>query len=166
MSFWSGIKHALNSTLGTEQFQPLDEIVTKQWTIIASDDVYEDIGAGITITLDPDTGFADYTFPALTMTKYGTIRIAATLTPGVVGGFHENDVVYLSVTKNGNTIYESTKQNAPMTINTDIDVFPGDTILIYMSYKGRTGYADTLSCSECKICGTLKNSFYTKEETE
>lgn len=36
MGFWSGIKHALNSTLGTSSFSPLDKIVNKESTSIRS----------------------------------------------------------------------------------------------------------------------------------
>lgn len=39
MGIWSGIKHALNSTLGTEEFQPLDQIIKGQKILIANDNV-------------------------------------------------------------------------------------------------------------------------------
>lgn len=34
MGFWSGIKHALNSTLGTSGFSPLDKIVKDSTHIV------------------------------------------------------------------------------------------------------------------------------------
>ena len=44
MGFWSGIKHALNSTLGTGDFKPLDKIVTdliyNNKSLVASDNPY------------------------------------------------------------------------------------------------------------------------------
>lgn len=38
MGIWTGIKHALNSTLGTENFKPLDKIIEGQKRFVASDD--------------------------------------------------------------------------------------------------------------------------------
>lgn len=39
MGFWAGIKHAINSTLGTADFKPLDKIIEGQRTLAASDSV-------------------------------------------------------------------------------------------------------------------------------
>lgn len=39
MGLWAGIKHALNSTLGTEDFMPLDKLIKGQRTLAASDDI-------------------------------------------------------------------------------------------------------------------------------
>ena len=43
MGIWSGIKHALNSTLGTPYFETLDDIVRGQKFLDASDDVYVEL---------------------------------------------------------------------------------------------------------------------------
>lgn len=40
MSIWSEIKHALNSTLGTKEFKPLDEIVLGNWNLAPSEKSY------------------------------------------------------------------------------------------------------------------------------
>lgn len=40
MSFWAGIKYALNSTLGTDKFKPLDEIILGTKSLLASDNLY------------------------------------------------------------------------------------------------------------------------------
>lgn len=41
MSIWAGIKHALNSTLGTSDFKPLDELIMyENKQLSASDNVY------------------------------------------------------------------------------------------------------------------------------
>lgn len=46
MGFWSGIKHAINSTLGTSEFQPLDKIIDGQRTLAASDSVLNVVFSG------------------------------------------------------------------------------------------------------------------------
>jgi hypothetical protein len=40
MGIWVGIKRALNSTLGTSTFKPLDKIILDNTRIVASDDVF------------------------------------------------------------------------------------------------------------------------------
>lgn len=40
MGFWSGIKYALNSTLGTSDFESLDKIIKGQKSLVASDNLY------------------------------------------------------------------------------------------------------------------------------
>lgn len=37
MGFWAGIKHAINSTLGTAKFKPLDKILKDSMYLVASD---------------------------------------------------------------------------------------------------------------------------------
>lgn len=45
MGIWTGIKHALNSTLGTSGFKPLNEIIMGQKQFVASDNLFFDIGS-------------------------------------------------------------------------------------------------------------------------
>ena len=40
MGFWAGIKYALNSTLGTSEFQSLDKIIKGQKSLIKSQNLY------------------------------------------------------------------------------------------------------------------------------
>lgn len=46
MSIWTGIKHALNSTLGTDKFKPLNEIIDEQRDLVASDSLFRYIFTG------------------------------------------------------------------------------------------------------------------------
>ena len=46
MGFWTGIKHALNSTVGTREFQPLDKIIKGQRTLAPADSVLAVISSG------------------------------------------------------------------------------------------------------------------------
>lgn len=46
MGFWVGIKRALNSTLGTKKFKPLDQIISEEKDLVASDNLYQYFFAG------------------------------------------------------------------------------------------------------------------------
>lgn len=46
MGFWSAIKYAVNSSLGTDEFQPIDQIVKGQRGLVASDNVYAILYSG------------------------------------------------------------------------------------------------------------------------
>ena len=45
MGIWTGIKHAINSTLGTADFKPLDKIIEGQRTLAASDSIIKVISS-------------------------------------------------------------------------------------------------------------------------
>lgn len=47
MGIWTGIKHAINSTLGTADFKPLDKIIEGQRTLAASDSVIQVVMSSI-----------------------------------------------------------------------------------------------------------------------
>ena len=71
MGFWSGIKHALNSTLGTASFKPLNEIIEGQRNLAASDSV-------IAVVNSNPSSISG----TLVTSKNGSIRIMATLYGG------------------------------------------------------------------------------------
>lgn len=43
MGFWAGVKHALNSTLGTENFQSLDKMIVNQTRMVESNNLYANL---------------------------------------------------------------------------------------------------------------------------
>lgn len=45
---WAEIKHAVNSTIGTDEFKSLDKIFEGNWRLIASDNAYISITPGYT----------------------------------------------------------------------------------------------------------------------
>lgn len=50
---WAGIKHALNSTLGTSNFKPLDQLIAEERDLVASDNLYKyfHVGSKDTVTV-------------------------------------------------------------------------------------------------------------------
>ena len=75
MGLWAGIKHAINSTLGTNYFTPLDKILGRE--LEASDNVYKNTN----ITYSGQVVYADakrtdtYTYPDMLMKCDGSIKI-------------------------------------------------------------------------------------------
>jgi len=53
MSIWAAIKYAINSTLGTLNFEPLDKLIKNQKTLYATEDFYTRLyGAEVTIEVE------------------------------------------------------------------------------------------------------------------
>lgn len=90
MGFWAGIKHALNSTLGTEDFIPLDKLIKGQRTLAASDTTI----AVLVNTNTPSTGKISFTKSFVPKAK-GVVRIK------VDGYGTRTDEGYVSVAENG-----------------------------------------------------------------
>ena len=90
MGFWAGIKHALNSTLGTEDFIPLDKLIKGQRTLAASD-------ATIAVLVNSTTAITNqevkYSFVPKTK---GAVRIIA-------NGYNSSGSsnAYIKIYKNG-----------------------------------------------------------------
>ena len=56
MGIWAGIKHALNSTLGTSEFQSLDKIILGQKGLKASQNLYAPVWSG-NVSVDHDKSY-------------------------------------------------------------------------------------------------------------
>lgn len=75
MGFWAGIKYALNSTLGTDDFKPLDQIIIGQKRFSASDATIKVITQNEIRLSKESTQILGYFTPKLD----GTIRLNATM---------------------------------------------------------------------------------------
>lgn len=74
MSIWTEIKHALNSTLGTSDFKPLNEIVMQTKDLAASDYLYKVINNN-EVSRDRIPTHSWVTIASLTMHRNGSARI-------------------------------------------------------------------------------------------
>lgn len=97
---WAGIKHALNSTLGTKDFQPLDKLYYKGKSLVASDNLYMYI-INSRITVDRDSS---YTVPEkLVMKNAGSIKLRAEMsyysTPRLKVNIYVNSSLRLELTR-------------------------------------------------------------------
>ena len=84
MGFWADIKYALNSTLGTSEFQSLDKIIKGQKTFVANDNILAVLSNGETVW--------GYSSPIATFTSNtnGSVRLMANIktsntNPGAIG---------------------------------------------------------------------------------
>lgn len=98
MGLWSEIKHALNSTIGTDDFKPLDKIIQGNKAIVASDNLYWIIS---------NTGA--YTEDNTKFTEFAKIRIniSGSIKLRVKSGAYYREG-YVEIRINGKTVANST----------------------------------------------------------
>ena len=126
MSVWGEIKHAINSTLGSANFKPLDKLFDEYCGVFESDNVLYDVGKV----------YANQSTTPKTLKMTGTIRVAADeLTSGDS----------LSVSLNGKFAGEVTQQKEHENYNyTTINIKYGDEITFSSRY----------TIKKVQICGT------------
>lgn len=152
MSFWAGIKHALNSTLGTSNFKPLDtiikeqingiadeltggqtgvvhdinELIVGQTRMVASDTLYSAL-EGVTVELPTVNVAASKELPQkIRMTRSGTVRFKGELYRNPATKIKGTFFIY----KNGAEVFNFSKA-ADYGANTevfsaDVTFVPGD----------------------------------------
>lgn len=96
MGLWAGIKHALNSTLGTEDFKPLDKFIIEQKKLVASDDIYLELEDFSVSTVYNGNQVSAYYPKKIKMIGDGSMRIKGVLTPSSNSTARRSIVVYLN----------------------------------------------------------------------
>ena len=69
---WAGIKKALNSTLGTSEFKPLDQLIAEERNLVASDNLYRYLYAGEITKYADTTELTAFSFQS---NRKGSIRL-------------------------------------------------------------------------------------------
>ncbi len=104
MGFWSGIKHALNSTLGKPYFRSLDDIILGTKTLFASTERYYPLNPLISSQITVEDN--EVTVNKFTMYLSGNIRLLLTgewlLNNSGLGSL--KGYVYAKIFKNGTQI--------------------------------------------------------------
>ena len=72
MGIWAEIKHAINSTLGTKEFMPIDKLIKSQRTLGASDSTLIVISSS-----DRNTGTTRIELGSVTSKINGSVRLLA-----------------------------------------------------------------------------------------
>ena len=164
MGLWAGIKYALNSTLGTADFKPLDkllnDLIVEQTRMVASDDLYCSLenatvtGAmGVTTTLvHPQK---------LKMTRNGTVRFKGTLTRQNTNSTRG----YFRIYKNGEQVYEWYRDwetgDYAETFSVDVSFAQNDVLsfelIVYAATSGATRY---LMVTDFAMYGTIENNVF------
>lgn len=125
MSIWGEIKHALNSTLGTSDFKPLNEIVMQTKDLAASDYLYKVINNNEVSRKDIPT-HSWVTIASLTMHRNGSARIKFDMRSNMDSG-----AVRISSPNGSVSINASSDTTAGwVTQSVNISFSKGDTIQI------------------------------------
>ena len=160
MAIWKEIRKALNSTLGTSNFKPLNKLITdeiiNQLQIVASDDVYLPLSK-LEITSQNGTSQTVNHPTTLKATKNGSIRINGTLESGYV-----INTTTLKIYKNGALIF-STKNtegdNTTVDFSTDILISVGDTINFVAKFSASGDFIATQTIN-INICGKVQQTVF------
>lgn len=160
MGFWSGIKHALNSTLGTSDFQSIDKMILGTKGLVESDNLYLNTGINesFTASLSSNQVIRREVSSTIKANWSGSIKL------GFVANTNQpsSNRTYVEVYKNDSKIYSypvsQTTLNVPIS---SIVVAKGDIIKI--GFLMQTGsIADTVnfnvSVQDVKIFADLKDT--------
>lgn len=156
MGFWTGIKRALNSTLGTANFKPLDKWITEQTRMIVSDDVYENL-ADFVLSAEAHSTVQGYHPAKLKMSRVGTFRVS-----GKTSLLNHEDLKFI-VYKNGSEYYSAIMSgdvSAYPSINVDVPFLVGDEIAFYFGFTNYTNIKRNFVLSEFQIKGKIINNIY------
>ena len=152
MGIWAGIKHALNSTLGTKDFKPLDELFKDSFqslkttvqnainsvTVVASD-------TPLKILLSSKTQLSSSGIKkTFTANLNGTVKIKAEIENGI----SNYSVVLSCVNSSGQSVGSKTVVSTTSSFYIDINVTKGVTYTVTISGN------QVLSCSQLIVCGS------------
>lgn len=161
MGIWTGIKHALNSTLGTDEFKPLNEIIDGQRTLAASDSVMK-------VLLSSDLSFSssnkERVIGDFTPRRNGSVRVqsslyfisssssitTATCTISVItnyGAPEQTTVATYAPTFSSNNSIKDTQ-----IIDLDVEVQAGTTYTLYINMAKTVS---SLHITSAKVCANI-----------
>ena len=143
MGFWAEIKHALNSTLGTKEFKPLDKIIRDSYYVYASDDLLKTL---YDETFDGSNTNVDLTTIG-TIGLPGTIKLRIEVDTSGSGGSNTSRM-YVGVEGNLKTIDIS---NGEVTTYVLIDAKKGDKI----QFRFEVNYYLRLHSIKIAACGKI-----------
>ncbi len=146
MGFWAGIKYALNSTLGTAGFKPLDKLIVDNITsnikVAASDIPIKVLVNSATIPHTSD----DTEMATFTAKVSGTVRVKASIS----GSTTTTKKLWCVRDSTGGTLKTaSTKDSDSLSI--DFNVVKGGTYTVHMSTTATGLIVD--ACNGLSVCG-------------
>lgn len=146
MGFWVGIKKALNSTVGTSDFAPLDKVFLKQKQLVASDSPYLTIMGGSKVVPLPTSGSNTVytTLPhQIQMVNGGSARISVELSRSA-----SSVSTYLQILVNGTeqkSLNSGANDDGYYLVSTDITFAAGDVISFKIGgYRNASAYYKNL----------------------
>ena len=166
MSIWKEIKYALNKSLGTKDFKPLDELIIQQTKMVVSDDVYETF-EDWEFAVPPEEGITK-TYPIqLSMARYGEMRLvgdiyrSSALYGRVVFRVYHNEQEIYSLQKNA----DSGEKLTPFSVV--VGFKPNDKIRLELYGTNTATYSgagkEDFGIHNLKAYGTFKETAYLNE---
>ena len=161
MGFWAGIKHALNSTLGTTKFKPLDKLLTdaiiNQTQTISSDEVLlllDDFAVNVASVGTQELYHPTY----LKAIRSGTIRIKGSISiSGSFSTFSYKFIIY----KNQDVVYSQNTEEQSIEFSVDTDIQTNDVLRLYLYIKATGGsLGKSITVKNIQICGTVKTRVF------
>lgn len=153
-------KYAINSSLGTENFKPLDVQIAEQVRLIPSDEIYqsfERFGA----TIPPKTYDNEFVLPyKLKMTRKGTARFKVVINTGMF----RNTYGTFTILKNNVAIKTTNFTNAggAYSFNFSVDgIFNIEDVFTFKLVASNSHPQSSNAISvDINLCGTLKQDIF------
>lgn len=122
---WAEIKNAVNSTVGTNNFKPLNEIIRGNWNLIESDKVYISEVPEYTSSSSSETYNISNSF-RFKAPGTANIRLRASYESTTTYNFeiYKNGTIYKTITRSGNdTAYITVIQDTISFVENDLITF-------------------------------------------
>lgn len=166
MSFWAAIKYALNSTIGTNEFEPLDEIIRNNKILMASDEEYAVLSTSFNENVQTTTSkpLVNILSKKIKMNNSGSLKIKFSGTIYLIDSY-PNAVLNLEIYKNNINLagFSITSLGGYTRTSNEITFMRGDVIEIKAYVDGTTypyeTYAQYVN-GDTKVLGTLKESIF------
>lgn len=163
MGMWSGIKYALNSTLGTNKFAPLDKLLTRRTVLAGNDILWETTMGSKSVSVPQNYSKGESVFGEIIslyndnlvgtiniQTKVKVVRSAysgGTLGDAVIGKVHlykNNELIASSSEKNVSTGENRQEVSASFDISfMGVSINAGDELKIAFEIKKDSSYTNS-----------------------
>ena len=135
MGIWAGIEYALNSTLGTDKFKPLNEIIRDEILngsgLVSSDNLYYPSIIKENIDIEEDTSYNKTLDVKLKFNVLGTVKLQVTCHIVQIESFN------LTILKNNNIFQSLSFENGTTSTRDVILEFSKDDVFTFtISGKG------------------------------
>ena len=137
MGIWAGIEYALNSTLGTDKFKPLNEIIRDEILngsgLVSSDNLYYPSIIKENIDIEEDTSYNKTLDVKLKFNVLGTVKLQAIC---IISGIKP---LTLTILKNNNIFQSfSVSSGQPSTRDVILEFSKDDVFTFTISGDGRS----------------------------
>ena len=168
MGIWAGIKYALNSTLGTNYFQPLDQQIRNNKILMASNELYATLPTefsklGYGHNVSANNPKSELYRTSIKMDNDGSFKIGI---DRLAINSSSREYLGFNILKNNETVQEYIKEDmgeSNFTSNA-INFNRGDviTFVFYLQWAGRdVNDNNTIyEASDIKLLGTFKESVF------